>query len=394
MAEDFLPGTRGKDYTFVKHGGNIYVVYTMKVGGKTIRLSYRVPADRVKDMVGSAKVNDIGGKAFRQLNFFGTTEDITAAGGDEHPFEGFVRNLREEFGNVSWLHDREVMEIFMMGHLEGMDSTAILNRVKQTDWYQGRTDRQREWELEISDEQKQVELEAFRTRMLDELQNGILGAGFTMKDLGINAKEFEEQVKRVTSGKLGNPEEGYLIWRTDLFNKAAKLEGTLAWIERDQQAADQNAHMNKPEEMRQRIGEEAFEWLGPRGVPDNEILQKWADRLVSGERSDADWQQFLRNQATNLYPFLGPEERWQERASTYKRIAENLFGKTIGWDHAVLDQMAGTDTNGAPTGAAADFGAYEKAIRQTDEFWQGPVANDEAFAGIAKMNSLFNGVES
>lgn len=393
MAEDFLPGSRGQDYTFVRHGGKIYVVYQLKVGGKTIKLSYRVPADRVKDMVGSAKVNDISGKAFRSLNYFGTTDDITAAGGDEHPFDGFVRNLREEFGNVSWLHDREVMEIFMMGHLEGLDSTAILNRVKQTDWYEGRTDRQREWELELSEEQRDVETKSFATRMLDELQNNILGAGFTMKDLGINAKEFDEQVKRVVSGKLGSPEEGFLIWRTNLFNEAAKLEGSLAWIERDQQATEQNQYMNRPEDMKQRIQEEAFEWLGPRGVPDNEILERWAKRLVTGEASDADWQQFVRNQATNLYPWLGPEERWQERASSYKRIAENLFGKSIGWDHTILDKMSGVDANGAPTGAAADFQAFERAARQTDEFWQGGTANDEAFAGIAKMNSLFQGVQ-
>lgn len=393
MAEDFLPGSRGSDYTFVRHGGKIYVVYQLKVGGKTIKLSYRVPADRVKDMVGSAKVNDISGKAFRSLNYFGTTDDITAAGGDDHPFDGFVRNLREEFGNVSWLHDREVMEIFMMGHLEGLDSTAILNRVKQTDWYEGRTDRQREWELELSEEQRDVETKSFATRMLDELQNNILGAGFTMKDLGINAKEFDEQVKRVVSGKLGSPEEGFLIWRTNLFNEAAKLEGSLAWIERDQQATEQNQYMNRPEDMKQRIQEEAFEWLGPRGVPDNEILERWAKRLVTGEASDADWQQFVRNQATNLYPWLGPEERWQERASSYKRIAENLFGKSIGWDHTILDKMSGVDANGAPTGAAADFQAFERAARQTDEFWQGGTANDEAFAGIAKMNSLFQGVQ-
>lgn len=393
MAEDFLPGSRGQDYTFVRHGGKIYVVYQLKVGGKTIKLSYRVPADRVKDMVGGAKVNDISGKAFRSLNYFGTTDDITAAGGDEHPFDGFVRNLREEFGNVSWLHDREVMEIFMMGHLEGLDSTAILNRVKQTDWYEGRTDRQREWELELSEEQRDVETKSFATRMLDELQNNILGAGFTMKDLGINAKEFDEQVKRVVSGKLGSPEEGFLIWRTNLFNEAAKLEGSLAWIERDQQATEQNQYMNRPEDMKQRIQEEAFEWLGPRGVPDNEILERWAKRLVTGEASDADWQQFVRNQATNLYPWLGPEERWQERASSYKRIAENLFGKSIGWDHTILDKMSGVDANGAPTGAAADFQAFERAARQTDEFWQGGTANDEAFAGIAKMNSLFQGVQ-
>lgn len=393
MAEDFLPGSRGQDYTFVRHGGKIYVVYQLKVGGKTIKLSYSIPKDRVKDMVGGAKVNDISGKAFRSLNYFGTTDDITAAGGDEHPFDGFVRNLREEFGNVSWLHDREVMEIFMMGHLEGLDSTAILNRVKQTDWYEGRTDRQREWELELSEEQRDVETKSFATRMLDELQNNILGAGFTMKDLGINAKEFDEQVKRVVSGKLGSPEEGFLIWRTNLFNEAAKLEGSLAWIERDQQATEQNQYMNRPEDMKQRIQEEAFEWLGPRGVPDNEILERWAKRLVTGEASDADWQQFVRNQATNLYPWLGPEERWQERASSYKRIAENLFGKSIGWDHTILDKMSGVDANGAPTGAAADFQAFERAARQTDEFWQGGTANDEAFAGIAKMNSLFQGVQ-
>lgn len=391
--EEFLPGAYGEDYTFVSYGGKTYVVYSMKLGGRTVKLSYRVPEDRMKDFgIKDGNVQGISKEAFERLNYFGTADEIQAAGSDDHPFEGFVRNLREEFGNVSWLHDREVMEIFMMGHLEGMDSQAILNRVKQTEWYQNRTDWARTWELEKSEEQREVETRALSTRMLDSLQDDLLGAGFTIKDLGISPKEFNRMVERIASGKLGDPSEGFAIWMSNMQRKAEKLEGSLAWQAKDQAASDQAAYMNRPEDMKQRISEEAFEWLGPKGVPDDEVLTRWANRLVAGTSSDADWQQFIRNQATNLYPWLGPEERWMERASSYKRIAEGLYGKTIGWDHQALDKISGVDANGAPTGAAVDFGSYEKALRSTDEFWQGPTANDEAFAAVGRLNSIFNGV--
>ncbi len=392
MAEDFLPGVYGQDYTFVRFNDKVYVVYKTPVGGKTVRMSWAIPGDKLEHYGATGgRIHNIGREQFRNLNFFGGADEITATGGDDPPFQSFLKDLREEFGNVSWLQDREVVEIFLMGHLEQMDPEAILNRVKQTGWYQKRTDRQREWELDMNDAQRKVELKSFRTRMMQEV-DGLLGAGFTLDDIGVTAKELDQMVSRVASGKLGDPSEGFLVWSDKLRRLAEKVEGTNAWIEKDSAAAEQRGYLNRPEEMREQIRQDAFDWLGPKGSPDEGLLTKWAQRLVSGDASEEDWANFMRQQAKALYPWLGPNERWADRASSYKRISEDLLGKTIGYDHKLLAKIGGVDAAGKTTGGAIDYGDFEKLVRSTDEFWRGPVAEEEAFGVMGRLNQIFNGV--
>lgn len=394
-ARDFLPGEKGKDYSFVRApNGKIYVVYKVSLpGGRTLRMSWTVPKDRYDHFgVNPSKVNRIGRDQFRNLHHFGEASDITSTGSQDHPFQTWMKELARDHRGASWLNNAEVVGIFLEGMAEGRDAQSILDRVKTTKWYKKRTDRRREWELEINPAQRQAEMKALSSRLANELQDNLLGAGFDFRDVGLSGPDFNKAVERIASGRLGDVDDGIAIWLENMRSRAERVEGTVAWIEREQAAATQNEFMNRPEDMREQLRQEAFAWLGPKGVPDNKTLMDWAQRRVSEQSSDADWQKFLRQQAKALYPWLGPEERWQDRAASYKGIAESLMGQEIAWNHRLLSQIEAADDTGTPQGRAMDFGEWERKVRSTNEFWTGPVAREETFDALARMNSMFKGV--
>lgn len=393
-AQDFLPGVKGKDYSFVKGpNGKIYVVYKVTLpGGKTLRMSWVVPKGKYDHYgVNPARVNRVTRQEFDNLHFFGSADEITSTGTQQHPFQTWMKELRQRYRGASWLDSPEVIGIFLEGQAERLDPQAVLDKVKTTKWYQRRTDRQREWELATA-AQKKAELKAISTRMTQELQDNILGAGFTFRDLGITAPEFNQMVERVASGKLGDVDSGLGIWLENMRSRAERIEGTVAWIEKETASANQGEFMNRPENMREQLRQEALAWLGPKGIPDNATLTDWAERRVREEASEEDWAKFMREQAKALYPWLGPNERWQDRAASYKGIAESLLGREIAWNHSLLTKIEATDDSGTPQGRAMDFGEWERVVRSTNEFWSGPVARDETFDALARMNSIFRGV--
>jgi len=392
FAQDYLPGSYGTDYEFVSYGGKVYVVYRVGLGGgKTLQMSWVIPKEDLEHYGASGRrVKRISRDQFQGLQFFGEASQITQTGGaDEHPFQKYLKELSETYPEASWLNNSEFVGTLLEGWVEQWDGNTLQQRLENTKWYQSRTDRERDWE-QMADAQKQAEIKSMQVRMMESAKE-LLGAGFNLRDLGISPKEFEEDVLKVVSGAWGDPEYGFLVWSTKLQRKSSRVEGTPAWIEKQQGKEEQRAFLNRPEELAFQLQQQAFEWLGP-GALDKDTVKKWAEKLVSKTKTQADWEQFLRRQAQALYPWLGPEESWQERASSYKAIAEDLLGQPVGWDDKLLKSLGAADAKGVPNGAALGYDDFERAVRSTNRFWKGPVARDEGYAMIAKIDEMFRGV--
>jgi hypothetical protein len=390
-ADNLLPGVFGKDYRLVRYGGKFYVVYQVKLpnGGRT-SLSWRVTDDDMKAFgLNANKARNITKAEFGALNFFGNASEIQRRGEDKHPFDKFLKNLKEVYGNVSWLEDSDYMSVLLMGHIEGWSEAELTERLRRTKWFQNRTEAERAWEFDMSKAERNVSLKTLRQDVADMLQ-GLYG---TVKWQDHVAKENVEQwILNVASGKWGDPSEGFAFLEGRLRNQAERIEGTTAWIELQQTLQDDAAFLNAPEERFEEVRAEALRWLGPHGRPDQATLWQWAKDLVAGTRSDADFQGFLRNQAKALYPYLGTDETWQDRASTYKRIVEEDWGTAIGWEHSILTDIGMRDENGNFTGAALSFDDFRKKARERPEFWQGSVAREEGFSLLAYLNDVFQGV--
>lgn len=393
FTQDYLPGQYGTDYRFVVRGGKTYVVYKTPIKrNRQISMSWRI---KNKDLehygATGGRVTKISREAFHKIQFFGEAGDITATSGkDTHPFQTYIRELRSQNPSASWLGDQEFMGTMLEGFAEGWDAARLSGALKTTKWYQSRTDRERDWEV-MSKAQQKAEIGAFESRMAEAAQD-ILGPGFTLADAGIDSEKFKNQARKVVGGAWGDPEYGFLLWQTNLQNAAEKMEGTLAWVSAQQELQAKNEFLNQPENMKEQLRLDAMEWLGPQGVPDDATLTSWANRIVIGTDSEADWQTYVQQQARALYPWLGSNERWQDRASSYKNIAEKLTGKPMGWESPLLAKLGATDQAGVPSGAALAYDDYERVVRSTDDFWTGGVARDETFSLLEQVDGMFRGV--
>jgi hypothetical protein len=387
-----LPGVEGSDYSFVRFGGRTYVVYFVDLpNGKRIKMSWKVDEkDFERFGVTDAKVRNVSQAEFSALEYFGNAGEITLTGEQVHPFQTYIKKIREQQGNVSWLSDREFMSQYLMGYAEGIQGDALLPYLKQTDWYQSRTDRMRSWELDINKADRHAQIQATRTQMMSVLQS-FYGPTIDLVGLGFTDKKLKAMAEKIAGGFWGDPSDGMAIWAEQQRQKALLQEGSPAWIDQEQQLEAQRGFMNKPEEIRGQLRDQARQWLGPSGQLDNDTLTKWANNLASGIASEEDWTNFLSNQARSLYPWLSTGESWQDRASAYRNIAENLLGQPVGWDSTLLRSLGGLDANGKPNGAALSFDEFEKQIRSSDAFYKGPVGRQEGWDVYAQLANSFTG---
>lgn len=376
-----LPGVEGKDYHFIRYKGTIYVVYKVEVAGKTIRMAWRVP-DRFVKAFKPRRVVDVSRAEFRNIQTMGTVDEIRRTGDNRHPFRKFLDRLQEIYGPVPWMRDRSFMEILLQGWVERWSAEQIAEALKRSRWYKTHTEWQRNWAtMKAADRNALIQdlMSQMRTT-LDELFGPL--APWTKY---ISQEELRKSAEKIASGAYGtSPDSAFRIWSESMRIKARGIEGTAAYRE-------YHAALNEPEDMFERLRQDAFSWLGP-AMLDAGTLMRWSNDLVSGKRSEADWASFIRRQAHNLYPFLGPEETWQDRASAYKQVAERVLGRPISWTHPILQEIGVKDEKGNYTGATRSLWDFELAVRQLPEFWSSRTAAEEGYALASYLMDVFLGV--
>lgn len=385
-----LPGNKGADYHFVRVGDKIYVVYNVEIGGgKSLKLGWRID-EKDYDLYGidPGKVRHIGNAAFQNINVFGNVSELVP-NSDKHPFQQFVDELVKQNGDVSWLKNQQFMKIWLSSWAEGLSYDAIVKRLEQTHWWQSRTEYQRTWELELSDADRRQQIRLWTGKVTDALEQ-IYGPGFDIREYGFDSQKIGELAKKIASGQWGSPDEGFDYWFTNATTQAEGVEGSAAWIAQQQDLEAQNQYMNKPEDMLAQLKEDSFYWLGPSGLPSDETLKKWADKLVVGTRSQADWEQFLKDRSQALYPYLGANQAWQDHADPYKAMAEKYWGQNVNWEDPVLQSLGVVNEQGDDQGAMS-FKQFERALRADDRFYQSEAGHEEGMRLLSLLNEKFRG---
>jgi hypothetical protein len=385
-----LPGTKGDDYSFVRYGDRVYVVYTPEVGGIKFLAAWRLsPKEYDAFHIQPNQIRSVTQSQFQNLQVMGDASEIQNT--DQHPFDTYLDKLEQMYGDVSWLHNKQFMGTMIQGYMEGWNSTEIQQALTQTHWYQKRTEQQRQWiTLSKADQRAAIQGAA---NQIDATIRDLYGVDYDFKSV-MTPEEKKALAEKIASGKWGDPSEGLQLWAAKERLKAEKIEGTAAWITKEQTGEAQQAFMNRPEDMQQKIKDEAYAYLGPRGLPSDDTLRRWAGSLVDETKSDADWRGFLEKRAGQLYPWLSPGETWQDFADPYKRMAEQTLGRPVQWEDPTLRDLGASDDKGVPNGAAMTFHDFDVALRKTDEFWGSTTARDQGYQLLNYLNSTFRGVGS
>lgn len=392
---DMLPGKQGAQYHLVRYNGKQYVEYVVKVPGSDRRMRgiWRVENAEAHGF-DPDEGQQLTKQQFKDRQFFGTADEITRRnGGDKNPFKKFVDDLRRRYGGTSYLRNKDVFGILVEGFLENADPGAIEDRIRRTDWYQNRTARQREWELALSKEERGIQVDQMKTRMQSALAD-IFGPTRNWRNFlpGLDGR-LEDVAQKIASGVWDDPAAAFADWQERIKRRAEKIEGTTAWIQRTQRGEEERAFTNRPEDMFERVRAEMVDWLGYKGLlspgnrkrPERNTLWSWANELVNGTKSEADFQQFLRTKAQTLYPYLSPDEKWMERASTYKQQAEEYLGRTLDWNDRLLGDFVKRDEEGNPLQGgkvAMTFSDFEHAVKNDRRFQHSQTAVESA-SGVA-----------
>ncbi len=385
-----LPGSQDKDYQFVTSNGKYYIVYAINLaGGKQLKISWSLSAADIKTFgLNPQKAKAISGQALGNIQYLGRAQDLTWTR-DVHPWQRYVDKLQQLYGRVSWLNDPQFMATMLQGRAEGWSATETQQALTKTKWYQSRTTTQRNW-LTLSRAEQRAQIKAQTVQMQATLRD-LYGADYDLTQV-MTPDQIQKTAARIASGQFGDASTGLQLWSQKMRLQAEGVQGSPAWISREQGVEAQRAFANRPEDMFQQIRDEARFQLGPSGMPSDEVLKKWADALTSATASTADWKAYLQKQSTQLYPWLDPGTAWQDAVDPYKRMAEQTWGQPISYSDPILRSLGGTDSSGKPTGGMLDFYSFEKALRSDQRWWVSPGAYQQGYQLVDYMNNLFRGV--
>lgn len=390
LNKDDLLGNKGKNYEIVRTPkGGYMAVYKFRIGGQSFQIGLQIP----KNKLGDYKIKEGEGKRLsreqmNRIQNIGWADELTKymRQGDQHVIKSLVRYLNNQYEGQPILEDDEVMGTVIANSLFGWSAGEFENQLRGTKWYRNTDDYYRDWQTTFSPEKKRNAIGRTTETVIDELEN-LYGLDW-MKHVEGGVKQAKAWAEKIASGQWGSPDAGFDWWRRRQFDKAAEVSGTPAWIENQTEQEERRGFMNRPEDMAETLRSDARKWLGPKFAPNSDVLMQWATDIVTEKKSDADWQKFLRRQTKALHGWKDENTAWQDVASSYRSIAEEVLRRPIEWDDPLLSRL-GNDAGDAPLSShqyelmvRGDKRAREKGTLLYDEALQISAGIQNAMAGV------------
>lgn len=375
-----LLGDKGKQYDLVQGPKGSYVVrYKFRIGGEVLQAGLRISSDELtKYGFKESDAKSLTAAQMKRIKNIGRVSWVVphVRKGDKHMFQALARRLEWQYEGQSLLKDDSVMAVIIANSMFGWNPGEFENQLRQTKWYKNTNPYQRDWALVTSRKQKKDTVNLMLERVTNQLEDsyGLDWIKHVEGGLG-KAREWAE---KIASGQFGEPGTGFEVWADRQFDKAAKIEGTNAWLQQQQEAEQRRKLLNRPEDMFERIRSEALSYLGYAAdeTPflSRATLQGVANDLVSGVMSEGDWQKMLRQQMKAMYPHFDLNVPWQAQVDPYKAMLEQTIGTTVSWADSSLTDLMASDAEGKPIkDAPMSLYDYGQWIRDNDpRFWENP----------------------
>lgn len=244
--------------------------------------------------------------------------------------------------------------------------TYITNRLKETDWYQGRSDAALAWD-QASKGQRTM-LQGEEANKLAALWQTNVGTPISSSDSRI--MQWAEQV---ASGQRG---EGAVLSEDIVPTARLNDESPRSRTERDATEAGRA----RPIDIENKAADVAalYKQWGIAGQ--QSTFDRWANDIVGKTKSDADLLAELKGQAQTLYPWKNPETETvtaaQPWVDTYSRVMEK---PNVG--------LTDPDIQKALT-AGTPLWQFEKDLKAKPEWMQTKNARDDMTAGFAQVGKL------
>lgn len=387
-----LLGTKGKDYDIVRGPKGTYVArYKYKIAGEVFEIGLVIPKDQLaKYGIKAGEGRQLSAAQMKRIERIGRADDVLKhiRQKDTHYFKAMMRKFTTQYEGQAILQDDEVMGVIIANTLLGWTPEQLDNQLRNTKYFQRSNEYQRSWAY-LSNEQKQETEKLFLSQVVNTLEDHY-GLDWSNHVQG-GMEKAREWATKIASGAFGDPgSTGFEIWSDSQFDKAADIQGTNAWLLQGQQESTRlGALPNKKEQLRS----EALSYLGELGknrpLLDGSTLDKWAVDLTTGAKSDADWQEFLRQQMKTYHPYFDPNVSYTDQAAGYRALASEVFNRDLTWDDPLLRSFANPDN----PKEALSLHEFEMKVRQDERAWEkGTKLWDEGIGIVQALESAFGGV--
>jgi hypothetical protein len=396
----WLPGVKGRDFEVVRYNGKVYVKYRVAHAGN---FTMRVPEDKFRAYgIKEGEGRELTKAQWQKLNNFGNAADILVHGEERHPFRQWVDQVEALYGGTGMLKNKEVMRVFLEGYAKGWTPEVIQGKLRQTNWYNETTEYSRRWGF-LSDAEKKGEINTIGNNIKETLKSAY-GDNWLEHFPEFDDKWLNKKAKQIATGLLGatgSPTSAMELFIRNQTRQAEKIQGTPAWIAKQQRLAEQGEFLGRPEDVREDLRQQAIQMLGYAGKDaerlDGDTLTKWAERIAYSQLNDegnpytqADFDQFLRRRKEHLFPHLDPDESYFDYASPFKAKVEQIWGRSVGWDDPILQDLTAKDEEGRATGRLTDWD-FERMARKDERFWDSQTAAQEGYGLLSRLQETFGG---
>ena len=276
-------------------------------------------------------------------------------------FESWSELIEEFMGNYYSAHDPartdpEVMAIFTEVFVTGIwadpnvDLAAYIeSQLRGTEYYQALTAVAAEYNsLTLAEQRARVEQQA--AIVAEEFWN------LTGNRLSISDEQVVEMATAVASGARTLSAVYQEIRDIALQDPESPLSRSIRTEE-----INQGVFGNSIENTAQQYRNEASEW----GVQlDDATLDQWAEDVLMGTVSDADWQEYVKDVAETLYPWKNRETKTSVAAQPYLSSYRNLMEVSGDLNTNVIRNFL----QGSEPGVKPSLQEFEMSLRQLPEW--------------------------
>lgn len=207
--------------------------------------------------------------------------------------------------------DQGVQRLIMeMSFRPDMSETEFQARMQETDYWKSRNDRQREWN-DLSPAEQNSQVEETRARLADEYWQAV---GVVVD---ANDPQIMNWAREVAAGNMGFGAAVDAIRSIARRNPESPWSRTVRNEEENQRQRGQDLS-----DMAGRVRSQAELW-GVRLAGD--AVSRWANDIVGNFKSEADLQEYLKDQAVILYPSKDREVTAQDYGQAYRSVYEQIL---------------------------------------------------------------------
>lgn len=243
-------------------------------------------------------------------NYWGNASEINLKA--ETPWQDLQERIFNQFGYVPGFDKPEIRRLLIQAYFEDWNQNQWLAEYRGTDYYDQTTAQERKWAgLSEAEKQQAIAEQAYGLLASYERAWGT--------QLDFDNQAIQEAAFKIASGQITLDE-----WEFETKRAAASEEGTPEWRRIQDELEASREHGNEIENLSSFAEAQWRAWVGPVALPAG-FADRWGQQLASGEASEADLQQYLKDIANGRWQFKPENVTWEDWSAPYKQeIRETL----------------------------------------------------------------------